>query len=105
MAVHVHAHGLGEEPVDRDGFKEGWRSFLESFPDLRVDVGDVIAEADRCAIRISCSGHHLGTGMGVPPTGKLVTFHCMSFTRWEKGQIVEGWNLIDMASIYRQISG
>ena len=36
-------------------------------------------------------------------TGKTVTFTGMTFTRWENGQIVEGWNNVDIAGILKQI--
>jgi predicted ester cyclase len=44
--------------------------FLDSFPDFRMDVLDVIAEGDKVVGYFKCSGTHLGEWRGQPPTGR-----------------------------------
>ena len=44
--------------------------FLDSFPDFRMDVVDVIAEADKVVGYFKCSGTHEGEWRGIPPTGR-----------------------------------
>jgi steroid delta-isomerase-like uncharacterized protein len=103
LAQDVKAYGIGDLPVDREGFRKGWRDFVETFPDVRVSVDDVVAEGDKTAVRITVTGTHLGPGLGVAPSGKLLTFQAHTMCQWKDGQIVEGWNVIDMVSAYRQI--
>ena len=44
--------------------------FLESFPDFRIEVIDLIAEGEKVAAHFRCSGTHRGEWMGHPPTGR-----------------------------------
>ena len=44
--------------------------FRESFPDFRMEVIDVIAEADKVVGYFKCSGTHQGEWRGHEPTGR-----------------------------------
>ena len=44
--------------------------FLASFPDFRMEVVDVIAEADKDVGYFKCSGTHQGEWRGVPASGR-----------------------------------
>jgi predicted ester cyclase len=44
--------------------------FTESFPDFRMEVVDVIAEADRVVGYFKCSGTHEGEWRGAPASGR-----------------------------------
>jgi predicted ester cyclase len=44
--------------------------FLDSFPDFRMEVVDVIAEDDKVVGYFKCSGTHEGEWRGHPPTGR-----------------------------------
>jgi steroid delta-isomerase-like uncharacterized protein len=100
------AHGLGEggKPlVGPEGFKIFHAAYKGAFPDMRIEIDDIVAEGDMTAARFKGVGTHAGGHLGVPPTGKQVVFTAMSFTRWRDGQIVEGWNNVDMVEIFTQV--
>jgi predicted ester cyclase len=103
MAPDAVAFGIGDLPVDRDGFRKGWVSFIETFPDVRVSVDDVVAQGNKTAVRLTVTGTHAGAGLGVEPSGKFLTFQAHSMCEWENGRIIRGWNVIDMVAAYRQI--
>jgi predicted ester cyclase len=44
--------------------------FVESFPDFRMEVVEVIAERDKVVGYFKCSGTHEGEWRGHPPTGR-----------------------------------
>jgi predicted ester cyclase len=44
--------------------------FLDSFPDFRMEVVDVIAEDDKVVGYFKCSGTHKGEWRGHAPTGR-----------------------------------
>src|SRR4051812_36788398 len=44
--------------------------FRASFPDMHMDVVELIAEADQVVGRFICSGTHLGEWLGHAPTGR-----------------------------------
>lgn len=96
------AYGFGGPNGVLDGpaaFKEAHRNFLAAFPDLHVDVEDIIAEGDRVAIRWTAKMTHLGDGLGFPATGKKGVLHGSAFVRIQGDQIVDGWNQLDMQAL------
>jgi predicted ester cyclase len=47
--------------------------FRESFPDAHIDIVDLISEGDKVVGRFTCSGTHLGSWLGHPPSGRRFT--------------------------------
>jgi steroid delta-isomerase-like uncharacterized protein len=108
IAPDARMRGLAQAGRELKGpaaFREFSRPMREAFPDIRVDVNDVIAEGDQTAVRVTARGTHTGPGLGVPATGRAVTFTAIVWARWRDGQIVEGWNEFDAASVMAQIAG
>ena len=75
------------------------------FPDLHRTVEDLIAEGDKVVARQTNRGTHLGDFMGVPATGKRVTFTAIAILRIADGKIVEHWINRDDLGILQQIGG
>ena len=44
--------------------------FRDSFPDFTMQIADLVADGDKVAAHLRCSGTHLGAWMGHPPTGR-----------------------------------
>ena len=96
------AYGFGGPDGVLEGpeaFKEAHRDFLSAFPDLHVDVEDVIAEGDRVAIRWKATMTHLGDGLGFAATGKKGVLDGSSFVVIKGGRITDGWNQMDMQAL------
>jgi steroid delta-isomerase-like uncharacterized protein len=51
----------------------------KSFSDIRWELVDMAAEADKVAVSWICSGTHDGEFMGLAPTGKKFSFSVMNF--------------------------
>src|SRR3954466_7248316 len=102
----AHVFGLAEpgRPIGIDAFLPFYDRFITTFPDLHVHVEDVIVEGDQSALRLRATGTHTGDAMGVPPTGKRVTFTAIIWTRWKDGKIIEGWNEFDAWGMMQQIA-
>jgi steroid delta-isomerase-like uncharacterized protein len=93
-------------PTDATGaqvIKQVWEVLLRAFPDIHVAVEDVIAEGDKVVCRNTVTGTHRGEYMGVPPTGKTITYKEMFILRFVDGRIAEGWGIVDVASQMRQL--
>lgn len=104
MAADTIAHGLGEAALrGPEGFKAFHAQFRGALPDIQITVEDVISEGDKTVARFSGTGTHLGEHLGVPPTAQPVTFTGMTITRWQDGQIVEGWNSVDFLPIFQAV--
>lgn len=72
-------HLPGMSPMDRNTHKQFFNSFTSSFPDLRHEIVDLVAEGDKVAVRYDVTGTHKGELQGIPPTGKKVSFTAMDF--------------------------
>jgi steroid delta-isomerase-like uncharacterized protein len=93
-------------PIEATGqelLKEVFGRLHRAFPDLRVTVEDAIAEGDKVVSRNSVTGTHQGEYMGIPPTGKSVTYNEIFIARFVDGRIAETWGVVDVLSQMRQL--
>ncbi|WP_207929097.1 ester cyclase [Actinomadura sp. 6K520] len=86
-----------------EAIKEVFTKLLGAFPDLHITTEDVIAEGDKVVSRNTVSGTHQGEYMGIPPTGKAVTWQEIMIVRFEDGRITETWGVVDVLSQMRQL--
>jgi steroid delta-isomerase-like uncharacterized protein len=93
-------------PVEATGaqaLKEVFARLHRAFPDLHIAVEDVIAEEDKVACRNTVTGTHRGEYMGLPPTGKSITYNEIFIARFAGGRIAETWGVADVFSQLRQL--
>ena len=88
---------------DRDGQKQFVQAFRAAFPDIVGEVEDQIAESDRVVLRWSVQATHQGDFMGIPATGKRVSFSGTSTYRLSGGKIAEEWTHADMLGLMTQL--
>lgn len=88
-------HDAGEARSEASGHKQSalsaFRAFLSAFPDTRHTLHDVVAEADRVAVRVSAEGTHTGECFGRAATGRRVRTDSIVIYRIENGRIAERW--------------
>jgi catechol 2,3-dioxygenase-like lactoylglutathione lyase family enzyme/predicted ester cyclase len=78
--------------------------FRESFPDVRMDIVDLIAEGEKVVGRFHCSATNLGPWRGNEPTGRrFERVDEVYVFRVAGGRIAEAWGLEDTASRERQL--
>lgn len=105
---------LSEDHTDHDpaaaatgGGREGARAmvqmFRSAFPDLHVELGELVADGDLVATTWTGTGTHQGELMGVAPTGRSVTVTGCGMDRIRDGVIVESWNNGDTLGMLMQI--
>jgi steroid delta-isomerase-like uncharacterized protein len=93
-------------PVEATGaqvLKELFARLHQIFPDLHVTVEDMIEEGDKVAGRNTLAGTHQGDYMGLPPTGKSVTYNEIIIFRFVNGRIAETWGVVDVFSQMKQL--
>ncbi|MEU8248944.1 ester cyclase [Nonomuraea sp. NPDC048916] len=93
-------------PIETTGtqaMKEVLAMLHRAFPDLHVEIEDVIAEGDRVVTRNTVTGTHRGEYMGVPPTGKSITYKEILIARFADGRVAETWAVVDVMSQMRQL--
>lgn len=63
----------------------------KAFPDLKLQVVDIIAEGDKVAVRFAAPGTHQDTFAGIPATGRSVTWKGLVMYHVEGDKIKEAW--------------
>jgi predicted ester cyclase len=78
--------------------------FRASFPDVHMEIIDLIAEGDSVVGRFTCSGTHFGEWQGHAPTGRrFEAVDEVSFYRIDDGRIVGTWGIEDNLSRLEQL--
>ncbi|POX54779.1 ester cyclase [Streptomyces sp. Ru71] len=83
--------------------KQVWRVLLTAFPDLRVEIEDVVTQGDKAVYRNTVTGTHLGEYRGLAPTGRSVRYAEMFIVRLAGGRIAEIWGVVDVLAQLRQL--
>ena len=97
-------HGPGVfGDMDRAAMIQMTPAFYTAFPDLHYAVEDLVAEGDKVVIRYTFRGTHQGAFMGVPATGKVVTFTGIYISRIAGGKFVEDWESFDSLGLLQQL--
>ncbi len=91
-------------PPTKEGMLEFFRILLAAFPDMRMNVEDLIASEDKTVARVNATATHTGEFMGVPPTGKRVEVQLIDIMRFnDAGLVCEHWGVADMLSLMQQL--
>jgi steroid delta-isomerase-like uncharacterized protein len=96
-------HFPGMPSMDWNTTKQFSTAFTSSFPDLRHEIVDMVAEGDKVAVRLNVTGTHKGELQGIPPTGKKVSFSAMDFITLIDGKVSEEWLTADIMGLMQQI--
>jgi len=90
-------------PGGLEGAKVAHRIMLAGFPDYQTIIEDLIAEGDKVVARIKMTGTHTGKFMGIPATGRQISFTGIYIARIANGKIVEHWGEEDSVSLLQQL--
>ena len=96
-------HGIPNAPTGPNGFKAIVQQFLSAFPDMEVNVTEIIAEGETVATRGYLAGTHNGEFMGVNASGKKVRIDYVDFWKLNNGKCIENWVQMDVAGVMQQI--
>jgi len=96
-------HDLPAPAPGPEGFKQVLRQFRAAFPDMHVEIEQMVSEGDRVCTRGRFSGTHQGEFMGVAASGKRFEVGYIDIWRLEDGKAVENWVQIDMLGLMQQL--
>jgi steroid delta-isomerase-like uncharacterized protein len=90
----------GDDPAD---VKAWFTEFFAAFPDIRVTVQQILVDDDRCVGHLMLTGTHEGEFLGLPPTGREVTWEWVDIIRFADGRAAEHWGLSSDLQAYAQL--
>jgi predicted ester cyclase len=99
---HPHVRIGTPLPVRSTGVQavhEVFATLCRAFPDLHLDVRDVIAEHDKVVFRLSVTGTHLGQAS----TGRQVRYDEIFIFRFTDTRITELWGVVDALTLMKQL--
>ena len=100
--VVIHAPlGLSTHGVEAE--KAVWRDALAAMPDIRHDIRDVLVSDQVEGARVVVTGTLENDFGGIAATGKSFTVDQGLFARVKDGKILEAWEIVDTASLMRQL--
>ncbi len=77
--------------------------YRSAFPDLHINIDDLIAEGDKVVARITLTGTHQAELMGIPPTNKHIEVSSIDVIRFDGGKVVEHWGETDTLGMMQQL--
>jgi predicted ester cyclase len=104
MVAEGYVHHSGDaESHDVEFFIAGAMGIRAALPDARVEVRDMVAEADRVAVRWVARATHTGSLFGEDATGRPVAVDGATIHRVVDGRIVEDWEVMNEGALRDQL--
>jgi steroid delta-isomerase-like uncharacterized protein len=101
LIEHEEIEGL---PQTKEGVTQFFTMLLAAFPDVRMNVEDIIESEDTAWARIRVTGTNDGEFMGMPATGKPVDFQAVDIVRFnDEGTAAEHWGVTDTMTMMQQL--
>jgi predicted ester cyclase len=103
VATVVDHSPLPGQAPGLQGLKQTIGAYLHAFPDLSIQVEEMIAEGGVVAVRLTGRGTHKGPFMGTGPTGKSVTLRGIDIIHIKDGKATEIWHEGNDAEVFMQL--
>jgi steroid delta-isomerase-like uncharacterized protein len=87
----------------REGVKQFVGMLRSAFPDFKFAIDDVVAQDDKVVVRSTWTGTQQGEFLGIPPTGRGVSFGVIDIVRMAGGKGVEHWGQMDSLRMMQQL--
>ena len=93
----------GEVIDGPDGLAALVGAYRGAFPDLRIEIDEVIAAPEATVTAFTLTGTHRGDLLGNPPTGLPVRVHGMVRSQFEDGLVRDEWEILDTLGLFEQL--
>lgn len=105
---YFHADMVEEVPFPGQGpglsgLKETLAALRRSFPDMRWNVEEQMAEDNRVLTRFVWQGTHRGDFLGIPPTNRVVSVWGMVIDHFEGSKVKSTRILMDTTGLMQQL--
>jgi predicted ester cyclase len=85
------------------GLRDHYNALLKGFPDMRIEIDDIIAEGEKVVHRFMFFAMHKGEFLGIAATGKQVRAAGVHIHLFQDGHTVEVWQILDTFAFLSEI--
>jgi steroid delta-isomerase-like uncharacterized protein len=85
------------------GYIDLFTAMRVAFPDMKVEVEQLVADDENVAFAYTLTGTHKGDFNGIPATGKKIKARGLQISKFKDGKMVERWGSSDELGILKQI--
>ncbi len=96
---------------DGAAYRASIAALRDAFPDFHADIDDLVIDPERdaegcarVAVRWSATGTQTGPFMGLPPSGRAITFRGIEIIAIRDGLVRRRWGEWDSEDLVRQLS-
>ena len=95
---------LAQNPLrGPDAARQMLEGYLTAFPDLHLEVEQIIASGDHVVARVRVTGTQKGNFMGIPPTNKTIQIQSCNVVEVKNGKVVRSRVYTDNAKLFQQL--
>jgi predicted ester cyclase len=107
MHADTLIHGLptpdGRPICGPHNFRPFYQQFRSAFPNVSVEILNVVAQGDLAVARVLVTGTQKGALGDYPATGLPVTFEGFAMCQVDGDRVGAAWNCFDFLGMYRQL--
>lgn len=99
------ASGTPGLPPGLEGAKIAHQGVMQSFPDRKIEILDIVEGGDRVFVRTRVTGTNRGgfPAFNVPANGNPFQIEAWSVYRFEDGKVVQHWGMNDALALLMQL--
>jgi steroid delta-isomerase-like uncharacterized protein len=104
VAPNYVLHGAPPDmPQGPDAIRATVKAFRTAFPDLKIELEELVSEGDKVSARSVMRGTHNGPLFGIPPTHKKVAVDGLTMVTVRDGRVQESWVKNDTLQLFQQL--
>jgi predicted ester cyclase len=103
VATDFIEHQNGSQGIGPEALRRTASGLRESFPDLSLEIEDVIASEDTVWVRARGRGTDTGGVAGRTPSGRHIEVDVLDIVRFRDGRMSEHWGVADRLGLLQQV--
>lgn len=92
----------GQEP-GVNGFKKMMPLYFAAFPDLRIEIDEIVGASGRAGVRARMVGTHKGEIFGVARSQQPIEVRLYEFHHLREGRVSHTWHLEDWFGMFQRM--
>jgi steroid delta-isomerase-like uncharacterized protein len=99
----IELYGYAPTVMRRAEVRDYYETFLNAF-DVHSTADEMLWDGERVAIRFTVNATQIAPFDGIEPSGRTVSWPCLSILHWQDGRIVRRYSLQDMEAVHAALA-